>query len=498
MYASNQTQEQYPWWSGNARLTDLSNTFIVAHVAQAALIMLWAGAFTLFELAVYSPDEPLYTQGLILLPHLAAEGWGIGAGGAVTNTFIWFAIGVIHIVAAAVLGAGAYFHRTRLPQSLSSASGRAARFHFEWQDAPKLGLILGHHLIILGLGALLFVAKAQFFGGLYDTNLGEVRLVTSPTLDPATLWDYRTHLFDVSNLEDLVGGHIYVAVLLIAGGAWHILVPPFNWVKRVFLFSGDGILSYSLFGIAIAGFAASYYCGFNALAYPEEFYGPTLELKSAFLPRYYEVQPTLAEGYTSRVWLANAHFYLAFFFLQGGLWHFQRAMGFDISSLVENWRRNLILAKDNPTLAYQFAGVEPSQSWVSLQYERPQADPQPLLKRKQPFEDYFYRQSQGIEPPSLTNINGVEHTLYQTTYHPQKDMFYQSPKQAEAEAMFGYGNSYSKWLYELPRNLEKSSAYADSIDSVFYEPQHRYSSDSGEKAVEAKATSSAKSEGDGK
>ena len=105
--------------------------------------------------------------------------------------------------------------------------------------------------------------------------------------------------------------------------------------------------------VAIAGFAASYYCGFNSLAYPEEFYGPTLELKSAFLPRYFEAQPTLTDGYTSRVWLANAHFYLAFFFLQGGLWHFQRAMGFDINSLVENWRENLIAntGQSNPDLS---------------------------------------------------------------------------------------------------------------------------------------------------
>ncbi len=474
MNASNQTQEQYPWWAGNARFIDLSNTFIVAHVAQSALIMLWAGAFTLFELAVYNPSQPLYTQGLILLPHLAAEGWGIGANGAVVDTYPWFAIGVIHLVAAGVLAGGAYFHRTRLPQSLSAASGRAAKFHFEWQDAGKLGLILGHHLIILGLGALLFVAKAQFFGGLYDTNLGDVRLVTSPTLDPATLWDYKTHLFDVNNLEDLIGGHIYVAGLLIAGGAWHILVPPFKWVKRVFLFSGDGILSYSLFGIAIAGFAASYYCGFNSLAYPEEFYGPTLELKSAFLPRYFEAQSTLENGYTSRVWLANAHFYLAFFFLQGGLWHFQRAMGFDINSLVENWRQNLMEIQDNPTLTYQFSGLSQPQSWLSLQYERPEADPQPVLKREQPFEDYVYRPSQGIETPSLTTKNGVEKTLYQTTYHGHKDMFYQSPKRAEAESMFGYGNSYAKWLYELPKNLEKASGYTQPIEDVFYEPQQSF------------------------
>ncbi|MGB3492480.1 MAG: chlorophyll a/b binding light-harvesting protein [Elainellaceae cyanobacterium] len=477
MDASNNTQVQYPWWAGNARFINLSNTFVVAHVAQAALIMFWAGAFTLFELFVYSPDEPLYTQGLILLPHLASEGWGIGSGGAIVDTYTWFAIGVIHIVAAGVLAGGAYFHRTQLTASLAMASGKATKFHFDWQDAGKLGLILGHHLIILGLGALLFVAKAQFFGGLYDANLGEVRLVTSPTLDPATLWDYRTHLFDVNNLEDLVGGHIYVAVLLIAGGAWHILVSPFGWVKRVFLFSGDGILSYSLFGIAIAGFAASYYCGFNSLAYPEEFYGPTLELKSAFLPRYFEAQPTLEDGYTVRTWLANAHFYLAFFFLQGGLWHFQRAMGLDISNMVESWKRNWIAANDNPTLIYQQSNLLQPRFSAALQYEMPQMEAESWLRQKQPFEDYFYRQSQGIEQPSLTTLNGVEQTLYQTTYHPQKDTFYQAPRQAAVETLFGYGDSYTRWLYELPRTLANESDYDQPIATVFYEPQQQNASE---------------------
>jgi len=458
MYASNQTQEQYPWWAGNARFIDLSNTFIVAHVAQAALIMLWAGAFTLFELSVYSPDKPMYAQGLILLPHLATEGWGLSSGGEVVDTYSWFAIAVIHIVAAVVLAGGAYFHKTRLPNSLEFASSNAAKFHFEWHDARKLGFILGHHLVFLGLGALLFVAKAQFFGGLYDATIGEVRLVTAPTLDPGVIWDYKTHLFDVNNLEDLVGGHIYVAALLIIGGAWHILVPPFQWVERVFVFSGDGILSYSLFGIAIAGFAASYYCGFNALAYPEEFYGPTLELKSAFLPRYFEAQATLTDGYTTRVWLANTHFYLAFFFLQGGLWHYQRGMGFDVNSMFENWRENQLIANENPVLAYQKVQTLQPSSLKTLQYEMPRTDSQNWLKQEQPFRDYVYQLSEGIEQPNLTAITGIETTLYQTTYHPYKDTFYEFPKRqpAEVKAMFGYG---SQSLYEPSKAIAKTDNF---------------------------------------
>ncbi len=474
MYASNKAQEKYPWWAGNARFIDLSNTFIVAHVAQAALIMLWAGAFTLFELAVYSPSAPIYTQGLILLPHLATEGWGIGPQGAIVDTGVWFSIGAIHIVAAAVLAAGAFFHYTRLPASLEATNNRAEKFHFEWQDAGKLGLILGHHLIFLGLGALLLVAKAQFFGGLYDAYSDSARLVTAPTLDPAVIWDYRTHLFDVRSLEDLVGGHIYVAALLLVGGIWHILVPPFQWVKQVFFFSGDGILAYSLFGIAIAGFAASLYCGFDSLAYPEKFYGPTLELRPLLLPRYFEAQPTLADGYTTRVWLANAHFYLAFFFLQGGLWHFQRAAGFDINSVSENWKNNWIASSENPTLTYQASKLLQPKSLAALDYGVADDRGGDRIKQTQ-HSDNFYRPVRGGDRSNLTTINGVEKTLYQTAYQFQKDTFYQPSKQEDSgdvDTLFGYGKKQSNSLYERSNRLvTKPPAYSQPIETIFYEPK---------------------------
>lgn len=285
MVAGNRDLESsgFAWWSGNARLINLSGKLLGAHVAHAGLIVFWAGAMTLFEVAHFVPEKPMYEQGLILLPHLATLGWGVGPGGEVLDTFPYFVVGVLHLISSAVLGIGGIYHAVRGPETLEEYS---AFFGYDWKDKNKMTTILGFHLIVLGIGAFLLVIKAMFVGGVYDTwapGGGDVRIITNPTLNPAAIFGYLTKapfggegwIVGVNNMEDIIGGHIWVGLLCIFGGIFHVLTKPFGWARRAFIWSGEAYLSYSLGALSLMGFVAACYVWFNNTAYPSEFYGPT-------------------------------------------------------------------------------------------------------------------------------------------------------------------------------------------------------------------------------
>ncbi len=301
-----------PLLAGNIRFKDLSGRLLGAHVAHAGLITFWAGAMTLFELSQFDSSRPLYEQNLILLPHLATLGIGLGARGQIADTYPYFAIGMVHLIASAVLGAGGLYHAVLGPERLNERG-----FGYDWRDGNKMTTILGLHLVVLGLGALLLVLKATRFGGLYDPVLEQVRLV-QPNLDAGRIFGYLFGLSphgltlfgmaSVDNLEDIVGGHIWVAALCISGGIFHIVTQPFDWAKERLVWSGEAYLSYSLGALAIAGFSAAVFVSVNEVAYPSLFYGPVS-----------------GSGESLRAALASVHATFGFLALLGHLWHAYRA-----------------------------------------------------------------------------------------------------------------------------------------------------------------------------
>jgi photosystem II CP43 chlorophyll apoprotein len=59
----------------------------------------------------------MYEQGLILLPHLATLGYGVGLGEYIP----YFVSGVIHLISSAVLGFGGVYHSLIGPETLEES-----------------------------------------------------------------------------------------------------------------------------------------------------------------------------------------------------------------------------------------------------------------------------------------------------------------------------------------------------------------------------------------
>ena len=304
--------ESFLWWAGNARLTNLDRRLLGSHLTHVGLIVLWAGGYILFELGRFNPELSMYEQGLILLPNLARLGLGVGAGGKIVDTYPYFAVGAIHLISSAFLTFGGIFHSLKGSATLAE---RTSFFGYKWEDTHKMTTILGIYLVLLGVAAFLLVAKAMYFGGLYDTTVEQVRVISEPTLNPAVIFGYlfgaggKHWIAAVDNLEDVVGGHIWVGILCIVGGFWHIRTQSFPWAKRLFIWSGEAYLSYSLGDEAYEGFIATYFVTVNDTVYPEVFYGP-VGLTGAD-----------AAVVSSGTRLATSHFVLAIVVLSGYIWH---------------------------------------------------------------------------------------------------------------------------------------------------------------------------------
>jgi len=204
----------------------------------------------LFEVAHFISEKPIYEQGLILLPHLAILGWGVGPNGEILDTFPYFVSGVLHLISSVLLGFGSIYHALLGPKILEESF---LFFGYVWKDRNKMTTILGIHLILLGIGVLLLVFKAFYFGGVYDTwapRGGDVRKITNLTLSLSVIFGYLLKspfrgdgwIVSVDDLEDIRGGHAWLGSMCI-GGIWHILTKPFAWANRALLWSGEAYLS---------------------------------------------------------------------------------------------------------------------------------------------------------------------------------------------------------------------------------------------------------------
>ncbi len=330
----------YGWWAGNAGVTNKSGKFIAAHIAHTGLIAFAAGGSTLWELARYNPEIPMGHQSSIFLAHLASIGIGFDEAGAWTGAGV-ASIAIVHLVLSMVYGAGGLLHSVLFVGDMQDSEvPQARKFKLEWDNPDNQTFILGHHLLFFGVACIWFVEWARIHG-IYDPAIGAVRQVEY-NLNLTNIWNHQFDFLAIDSLEDVLGGHAFLAFIEITGGAFHIAtkqVGEYTKFKGAGLLSAEAILSFSLAGIGWMAVVAAFWCAQNTTVYPEAWYGEALILKFGVAPYWIDSVDLSGGpaffGHTTRAALANVHYYFGFFFLQGHLWHALRAMGFDFKKVLK-------------------------------------------------------------------------------------------------------------------------------------------------------------------
>jgi len=329
----------YGWWAGNAGVTNKSGKFIAAHIAHTGLIAFAAGGSTLWELARYNPEIPMGHQSSIFLAHLASIGIGFDEAGAWTGAGV-ASIAIVHLVLSMVYGAGGLLHSVLFVGDMQDSEvPQARKFKLEWDNPDNQTFILGHHLLFFGVACIWFVEWARIHG-IYDPAIGAVRQVEY-NLNLTNIWNHQFDFLAIDSLEDVMGGHAFLAFVEITGGAFHIAtkqVGEYTEFKGKNILSAEAVLSWSLAGIGWMAIIAAFWCATNTTVYPEAWYGETLALKFGISPYWIDTADMtgVVSGHTSRAWLTNVHYYLGFFFIQGHLWHAIRALGFDFKKVTDS------------------------------------------------------------------------------------------------------------------------------------------------------------------
>jgi len=332
----------YGWWAGNAGVTNRAGKFIAAHAAHTGLIAFAAGASTIWEMSRFDPSIAMGHQSSIFLAHLASMGIGFDQAGVWTGENV-VSIAVVHLIASMVYAGGALAHSLLFDGDLADGPvPTTKKFKLEWNNPDNQTFILGHHLLFFGIANIWFVEWARIHG-IYDPAIDAVRQVEY-NLNLNAIWSHQFDFLSIDSLEDVMGGHAFLAFAQIAGGAHHIatkmgsgLLGEYTTFKGSKVLSAEGILSFSLAGIGWMAIVAAFWCAQNTTVYPEAWYGEPLALKFGISPYWVDtgdVSDCVSFfGHTTRAALTNVHYYFGFFFIQGHLWHAIRALGFDFRSV---------------------------------------------------------------------------------------------------------------------------------------------------------------------
>jgi photosystem II CP43 chlorophyll apoprotein len=182
---------------------------------------------------------------------MASLAFSVGPGGEVTSLYSYFIIRTLHVISSSIISLGGLYHALLSSDRLEEST-YGLLFCYNWQDRFRITAILGAHLLVLGCASFVLFIKAVYLSGVYDTwssGGGDVRSIKKSdlSLNPYVLARYLARppfgssgwILSVNNMEDLVGGHYWVAFYLILGGIWHVQTRPLAIIQRGYTWSAE-------------------------------------------------------------------------------------------------------------------------------------------------------------------------------------------------------------------------------------------------------------------
>ena len=115
----------------------------------------------------------------------------------------------------------------------------------------KLKDIFGIHAI-----SIAYSSENTDVDNIKKMSLDVMNNVSGKTFKVVTNRSNKAYPIKSMEMNNIIGGHIWLGSICILGGIWHILTKPFAWARRAFVWSGEAYLSYSLGALSVFGFIA--------------------------------------------------------------------------------------------------------------------------------------------------------------------------------------------------------------------------------------------------